>query len=364
MPKILTVCSTLDFINFTRRATIEAIQKINPDLDILLFNSIKNFWKEKKYNTQINTFLYHFWILEKFRHLPFLSFTEHSLRKHKWKNFFEQYDTIFLTDPNQYYLLPYLKDQQIIYLLRDPSVLQDYRNYKKELTIINKADVILGISKNLCTYYFKKYYDYIPDKVFYWPNTVDLELWDYEKYKHLDNAKEKPIIGLAGNINYVNDLELLHYIANNNPGLQFEIAGKVNLQPGPLKFFQELIKKQNVTYKGFIPYQEFPKTVVQWDVGIVAAKLDHEYAKYLNNNKQYQYLALGKPFITYNLNGDYQEFEDMVFVVKNKEEFSETIPYAIKKSESKKSITKGIRIAQKNSSEIRAKEFLEIINKN
>lgn len=362
--KILTVCSTLDFINFTRRATIEAIHKMNPDLEVLLFNSIKNLTIEKKINHNIRFFYYHFWVLERLRYFNLLPLTEHFIRKPRWKRIFNRYDYIFLTDPNQYYLLPYIEDKQIVFLLRDPNILLDSRNYKKERAIIEKADIILGISKNLCNYYLERYYGFVPEKVFYWPNTVDLNLWDYNKYRKLIKEKENPVVGLAGNINYINDLELLDYISDNHKHITFEIAGKIDLDRETEKTFKKIIDKPNVRYLGFIDYQIFPKVVINWDVGIVAAKPDIEYSKYLNNNKQYQYLALGKPFITYNLNGDYDEFDDMVFVVKNKEEFSRAIPRAIKKSKHKKSIEKGTKIARKHSADNRAQMFLNILRAN
>ncbi len=158
--KILTVCSSLDFINYTRRATIESIHKLNPDLDILLFNSVLNIRRKKNISLDIKFYFYHFWTVEKLRKIRVLTFFEHFLRSFKWISFFRHYELIFFTDPNQYYLLPYLKrDQKLIYLLRDPSILLYPGNFKKEFPIINRANLILGISKSLCSYYFKKYYD-------------------------------------------------------------------------------------------------------------------------------------------------------------------------------------------------------------
>ena len=56
------------------------------------------------------------------------------------------------------------------------------------------------------------------------------------------------------------------------------------------------------------PINEFPQIVINWDIGLVAAKPEHEFARYLNNNKQYQYLALGKPFVSYRFNSEYSRF--------------------------------------------------------
>lgn len=359
--KILTVCSGLDFINYTRRASIEAIHKLNPELNILLFNSILNIREKKNISNRIKFFYYHFWTVEKLRSLKVFSFLEYCFRFIKWRSFFNEYEVVFFLDPNQYYLLSYLnKNQKLIYLVRDPSVLQDQNNFRRELPILKRANLILGISKNLCSSYFEKYYGFIPDKVKLWPNMVDISLWNYERWSPNIKKKLRPLIGLAGNINYVIDIELLHFVIVQLPGYDYEIAGKLELDSTEKITWDELLKLPNVTYLGLIPYNEFPKTVINWNIGLVAAKPDSEYAKYLNNNKQYQYLAMGKPFVSYNYNADYSVFEDLVFLATDKVDFVNKIRLAIKKSLDKDIIKKGIKLASEHSAENRAKQFLEI----
>jgi hypothetical protein len=359
--KILTVCSCLDFINYTRRATIESVHRLNPDLDVLMFNSVLNLKKKKNVSPDIKFYFYHFWVVEKLRKIKVLANTEYLLRALKWVSFFKRYDIVFFIDPNQYYLLPYLKkDQKLIYLLRDPSILLYPGNFKKELPLIYRANMILGISKSLCSYYFKKYYDYIPDNVKLWSNTVDIELWDYNKWIPFIRKKEKPVIGLAGNIDYVIDISLLIFIAKNLPECDFEIAGKLDLDDGEQILWSELLKYPNVKFLGFIPFNDFPSVVINWDIGLVAAKPDHEYALYLNNNKQYQYLALGKPFVSYRLDAEYDDFEDFVFLAEDPIDYVEKIKQAVIKAKDKSIIDKGIKIASMQSSECRARQFLEI----
>lgn len=360
--KILTVCSGLDFINYTRRATIEAIHRLNPELDILLFNSVLNIGKKKNITRDIKFYNYHFWTVEKLRRFRVFSFSEHFFRYIKWKRFFKNYDIIFFIDPNQYFLLPYLsKHQKLVYLLRDPSILQDNGNYNRELPILKRTNIVLGISENLCSYYIEKYYGFTPANVHLWPNTVDLGLWDYKRWKDFIRPKAKPLVGLAGNINYVIDIELLIYLAERLPEYDFEIAGKLDLNKSQEHEMKRLSELHNVKHLGFIEYDKFPGIVINWDIGLVAANPGHEYALYLNNNKQYQYMALGKPFVTYRLNADYKEFDDLVFIAENRDDYIAKIREAIKKSYDLNSVKKWILIAEKNSSESRAEQFLKII---
>jgi hypothetical protein len=354
--------SGLDFINYTRRATIEAIHKLNPDTDVLLFNSILNIRKKKYISERINFYYYHFWTVEKLRKARLFSSVEHWLRGFRWRSFFKIYSIVFIIDPNQYYLLPYINnDQKLVYLLRDPNLLLDPNCYNKELAIINRADCILGVSKNLCEYYFNKYYKFVPDKVILWSNSVDLGLWDYTRWESFKEKKERPVVGLAGNIDFVIDIELLIFLAENLPQYDFEIAGKLDLEKDQLFQWDLLLAKSNFRYLGFVPYNDFPKIVINWDIGIVAANPDHDFAKYLNNNKQYQYLALGKPFVSYYLNSNYKEFEDLVFLAHDKDDFVSKISEAIEKIKDPSTVLKGITIARMQSSDCRARQFLEII---
>lgn len=360
--KILTVCSGLDFINYTRKATIEAIHDLNPELEILMYNSVLNLRKKKYISVHIKTYHYHFWIVEKLRRFELIVFLEHFLRGLKWKKFFSRFEIVFFIDPNQYFLLPYLSEKnKLIYLVRDPGVLQDEGNYNRELSIIKRAQAILGISENLCSYYFSKYYGFVPGNVHLWPNTVDINLWNYDYWKGYRREKKRHTIGLAGNINYVIDIELLIYLAINLPEYDFELAGKIELSGKEKSRMDELLLFENVRHLGFIPFNDFPATVINWDIGLVAAKQDHEYSRYLNNNKQFQYLAFGKPFVSYRFNSQYSDYEDFVFLANDRNDFVEKVRMAVRMSEDKKIVERGIKIASGQSSVSRAKQFLEIV---
>lgn len=360
--KILAVVSGLDFINYTRRATIEAIHKLNPGLEILMFNSFLNIRKKKNVTAKIRFHYYHFWVVEKARKVILLKYVEYLLRYMRWNLFFKRYDVVFLIDPNQYYLLPYIsRKQKLVYLVRDPILLIDPGYYSKEKAIIKRADLVLGISNGLCTYYFEKYYGSIPGNVKLWPNTVDPELWDYERWSNYRIRHDMPVVGLAGNINFVIDINLLNYVASNCPGINFEIAGKLDLSEDQEIAWNKLVSLPNVKYLGFIQYDKFPAIAINWDAALVAARKDHEYSKYLNNNKQYQYAAFGKPFVTYHHSSSYEVFEDLVFVAADENDYIIKLKEALGRSKTESLVAEGQKIASANSSKVRAEEFLSYI---
>lgn len=359
--KILAIVSGLDFRNHTRRSTLAAIHKLNPEMDVLLFNSIRNYFAPKISEPAIKFYYYNFWVVEKLRKYRFLTVLEHYLRGKKWRAFFEKYQYIFIIDPNQYYLLPYFNNQhKLIYLLRDPVILQNPLNYKSELLLIKRANAILAISESLKTHYINKHYGFQPEKIFLWSNSVDLGLWDRGKYQNIRDSSG-PVAGMAGNINKRTDLYLLKFLLIKFPEIRFEIAGNLNLNSLRMKLWEELLCFKNLCYLGYIQFANLPAVVSKWDIGLLLESKDDEYASYFNHNKIYQYMALGKPFVSFDYNEYFNEFKDAAFIGKNPVEYAEMINLAIGKSKSPDTVSACLLFAQKNSTEKRADQFLAIL---
>jgi hypothetical protein len=359
--KILAIVSGLDFRNHTRRSTLAAIHKLNPEMDVLLFNSIRNYFRVKNTEPGIRFFYFHFWVIEKLRRFKFLTTLEQYLRGRKYTSFFKEYDYIFCIDPNQVYLFPYINEQQkIIYLLRDPVILQHPSNYQIELSMIRRANIILAVSENLQTSYIKKHYGFLPGKILLWSNAVDLELWDYGKY-HSAGELTGSIAGMAGNINQRTDLQLLKFLLNSFPELQFQIAGKINLGPAGMKLWKELLGFRNLKHIGYIPFVELPAVITRWDIGLLLESKEDEYSSYFNHNKIYQYLAMGKPFVSFDYNKNFNQFKNVAFIAKDHVEYAEMIPKALSKSGLPETVSECLSVAMENSTEKRAAQFMTII---
>lgn len=361
--KILAIVSGLDLQNHTRRSTLLAIHKLDPGLEILLFNSVRNYFRPRAKFEEIKTFDYHFWILEKFRFIPFLIRIEYLLKFRFWKSFFSKYDYIFLIDPNQYYLLPYTdRNHKIIYLLRDPTILQNGRNYLYEKKIFDRADLVLPVSKNLKEIYLKKYYSCSSEKVKVWSNSVDLSIWDSNLIQNRKGNDSIKKIGMAGNINRNTDLSLLKAILQERPGYIIEIAGKINLDKESTMKWQLLLQFRNLRYLGFIDFEKLPVTVSDWDVGLIIESRDNEYSVYYNHNKIYQYMALGKPFVSYCHNEDFKKFHNVGFIAQTIDEYIQMVDLAIEKASLPVTISSALKYAEENSAHKKAEEFLFMIS--
>ena len=357
--KILVACSTIDFKNFVRRATLEAIWKKNPQTDFLFYTGVKNIFKEKKTIEGSSFYSYHFWIPEKFKQNKLLSKLEYALRSWKWPRYFNQYEVVFLSDPNQYYLLPFLGKQKVVYLLRDPNVLLGKNNYPKERKIIKRADLIFAISTQLKEYYLKHFYNFTESNVVLWPNSVDLNIWNYEKYS-FSKKYPRPTAGISGNLTFKTDIDLLDFLTNQLKEVNFVIIGK-NLLPQPEKIrFERILDRKNVSYLGYLPLEEVPSEVIKWHVGLQIEKKDMEFSRYYNANKVFQYMALGLPTVKLRYNNDLAGYEDIIYEAETFNDFKEMIEQAIKLGAMNGD--KILNKAQQSSSEKRAEEFLICLN--
>ena len=361
--KILAIISGLDFRNHTRMSTLTAIHRLNPEMDILLFNSVRNYFVTKVTIPGLRFFAYHFWIFERIRKFHFLTDLEHLLRRLRWKYFFKKYDYIFIIDPNQYYLLPYInKKHKLVYLLRDPGILQNPLYHHYERSLIMRSNAILAISENLQTTYLKKYYNYQKQNVYLWSNAVDLCLWDHRKYPHIRKSPGM-IVGMAGNLNIRTDLNLLKFLLKERPYIKFEIAGKLDLNLLQLKLWKELLEFNNLYYHGYVPFADLPAIVSAWDAGLLIESKDTEYSTYYNHNKIFQYMAMGKPFVSYEYNKGFLKFNDVAFIAQTQIEYPEMIDLALEKSKLPETKCNALSFALENSADNRAKEFLDILLK-
>lgn len=362
VPKVLAVCSTIDFVNYTRRATLEAIWKLNKETEFLLYTGLKNKFKKKTIikGPRFNSF--YFWIPEKLRKFNLLVVLEMGIRKKFIHVFSRKFSHVFLTDPNQYYLIPLFKNKHIIYLIRDPNVLQSNSNYFKENQLLKHAKTILATNKGLSTTYIIKYHPEFANKkdVHYWPNTVDMDIWNYVKYKHEEVQNKMPVAGIAGNFNDRTDLDLLNHITGICNNVNFILAGKNLLNQKDNKVFNKIINKNNVTYLGFVPFNELPELVIKWDIGL-AIEGYCEYTKYTHHNKIYQYLALGKPFVTLHIHNDYDDIEKMIFLAKSYDAYIKSIYEAIKLSKNEDSKQDCIQIVKANDAKKRAEQFFRVL---
>lgn len=352
--KILIICETIDFQNFTARYTTEALGRAHKETTALCHTHIRNLFKTNLFSQFLKVTCYYGIIpfskkSGSFRKLEFLI-------KFWWRRFFRKFDVIIISCPNQNYFLDYISDdQKLVYILSDPYCLMDYSS-EKELEILKRSDLIMATSQRLADTYLKRYYNIDKSRhTFYWPNCVEVGVWKADKYLPIRNQKK--VIGFAGNFMKLVDLHLLEKVVKTFNEYQLVICGKISHNEKDfITLLNKIFNYPNVNFKGFIKYSELPKEVQTWDVCIMVDDIS-ELSSYHHHNKLYQYLSLGKPVVAQRNQNDHDSISDIIYLADTHEEFIENLRLALNEKDGDELYKKRVRTAIENSADIRAHQL-------
>ena len=216
--------------------------------------------------------------------------------------------------------------------------------------IKNNVDVIFTVADDL-----QNLFDH--QKNVYWiPNGVDLK--HYQKPWRLVNRDisdlPKPIIGYIGVIQNRVDLELIKYLAKENPHYSLVLCGPVWYRDD----FKALEEYKNIHLLGFKHYEEAPMYINFFDVGIIPHKKDN-FISSTNPMKMYEYLACGKPVVASESAGA-EMFQGEALIAENYEDFNLKIRQALK-STSEEDKQRRQKLIEKHSWSKAVQQMLEII---
>jgi len=212
-----------------------------------------------------------------------------------------------------------------------------------EEELANESDIILTLTKDL----YKKYKTINPNTHLF-PSAVDYAAFSSalkEDYIPADILPVKgPRIGLVGYLDgNILDINLLCYIADKHPEWSLVLIGPKFRY---LKELNRLAKKNNVYFLGEKKNDKVPYYIKNLDVCIIPYTIT-QFTNNVSPLKLYEYLALGKPIISTALS-DLKEFEDVICVCSDKDEFVNNISLALKEND--QDLTrKRLRLAQDNS---------------
>jgi glycosyltransferase involved in cell wall biosynthesis len=199
-----------------------------------------------------------------------------------------------------------------------------YRHLKKTLLtnykiIDQKANLIFTVSSDLQKLFENH------QKVYWIPNGVDLK--HYQRRYLIINRDigeiKRPIIGYIGTIQDRLDVDLVEYLAVNNPDKSVVMIGPVWYVA-----IEERLKKQpNIHFLGKKPYEEVPMYLQQFDLGIIPHKVD-KFVKSTNPMKVYEYLACQKPVVA-TKGGDLEIFKDLIYLTDDYQQFNRCLNEAL-----------------------------------
>jgi glycosyltransferase involved in cell wall biosynthesis len=199
---------------------------------------------------------------------------------------------------------------------------------KMDAELTETADVVFTVSRKI--YEEKKE---INPNTYYMPHGVNYEHFaggsrlglrdgmrcPLEQYRD----RGRPIIGFYGLISkdWV-DFGLVGYIAEKHPEWSIVMIGKVDVAK------ENLPQNKNIHYLGSIDYSVLPSYAHYFDVAMIPFNIN-ELTKYCNPLKIYEYFAMGKPVVSTDI-PEVRQFNGMVRIAKNQEEFIKGIEEALK----------------------------------
>ena len=217
---------------------------------------------------------------------------------------------IFASIPSFADIAVRLPHQGLIYYYSDKYVA--YRDIRA-LEAIQARDRLLFETADLVLCASRKIHEGLADRrpgVVYFPHAVDFEhfhgVMDRETRLPEDLADvPSPRIGYFGSLTDSNDLEVVRYCAEKDPGMHFVLIGRV------LGDFSSISGFPNVHLLGMKSYEEIPLYGKYFDAAIMNWKMT-EWIRNSNPVKTKEYLSLGLPVVSVPIEELRREYEGMV----------------------------------------------------
>lgn len=151
-------------------------------------------------------------------------------------------------------------------------------------------------------------------------NGVDYDFFNNaSKVRPLEFKSLEKIIGYVGTISEWIDFNLVDYLADKRPDLNFVFIGPIRAKRLPLK--------KNIQFIGTIDYEKVPAYCNGIDVCLIPFQRG-EFADAINPVKLYEYLALGKPVVSYYMR-ELKRYKDIIYLADDKEGFLTCVERAL-----------------------------------
>lgn len=229
---------------------------------------------------------------------------------------------------------------------------------RQERIIIEKTDLVLATSKELCRIKSKN-----TKPTQYLPNAGDSTLFNRAFYEKLDIPeflipyKSKKIVCYVGNIEIKRlNLELIKYLAQKIDNVIVLMVGPVNIESG---YLASMEMPDNIVFCGSKPLEIMPSILQHTDCTIIPFLLNDQ-TKSIYPLKINEYLATGKPVVSTAFSEDIEGFKDVICLAQNDSEFIEGVRTELL-SDSEDKMKSRVKAASLNTWKNRAKEFESII---
>ena len=225
-----------------------------------------------------------------------------------------------------------------------------------EKTLLKKADVVFTVSRSL----FERRSQWHP-KVYFVPNGADVELFSKAFDDSTPIAPElteikRPIIGYIGSLDPSIDYQLLEYIADTRPDWSIVLVGQIEMK----KSVENLKRKQNVHFLGWVPYEQLPYYSKGFDVFFLPCRVN-SYYQFSDPLKIWEQLAAGNVVVSADLK-EVRRLKDIVIIARDKAEFVYGIEMALSGNNEER-MKRGINAARERSWDVITRNAVKILEK-
>jgi glycosyltransferase involved in cell wall biosynthesis len=265
------------------------------------------------------------------------------------KNFKEKKNLLlWINDPIHYPMIRFLKPKISVYDCTDAFLFRDSKKQAFHDGLRRSIIMESNISFFTSRVYLNEGREY-SHNCHYVPNGVDAKNSKKRLFTIPDEMKmiKRPILGFVGSLDSRIDQSLIKEILVKKPEISLVFVGPT------MGNFSEFEKNGRIFLLGNRDYKEIPNFIRQFDVALIP--YIPEKAKAVYPVKLHEYLILGKPVVSTNIN-EVMQFSEVVYIANSKEAFIEKIELALK-GRDKGERKKRIQIALKNTWAVRFRKI-------
>lgn len=246
-----------------------------------------------------------------------------SLLKSQIKPLTDNDTIIWITNPSKIMpdLISGLNYRAMVYeLIDDNEKIHSARKNDIMITeqwLINKADLIITTASRL----YEKVKSINQNKeTIIVGNGVEYDFFNKEFFRKPKELKGmKKVVGYVGSIDSWVDFETIQFIADKREDLSFVFVGPIKVENLP--------SGKNIHFLGRKDYASVPDYCSSFDACLIPFTAG-EFADTINPVKLYEYFALGKPVIAYNMK-ELNSFSELLYLAEDKRDFLKKLELAI-----------------------------------
>lgn len=173
----------------------------------------------------------------------------------------------------------------------------------------------------------------------------------------------KPIVGIAGGIDWRTNLSLVERIAKNNVNVNFVFIGPlIVFDKSFANKFKAVVNLKNVYYLGNKSKSSLRNYYNNFNICLIPYNFNKK-AHGNNPMRLYEYFALGKPVISSPVEA-LNKFKPYLFMASSIKEFESSLKGYLQKVDKKSYISKRIIIAKQNSWDNKVKIMCQLLDNN